>query len=191
MRFPEVFQKLQRGPQVITLKDAAIISAYSGISSGDLVVDAGAGSGFLACYLGNLVKPAGKVVSYEIREEFAKLAEENVARAGLEKIVKIKVGDIYKKIDEKNVDVVTLDVPEPWKAVKNIAKALKRDGYVASYSPNVEQVKQFVDSLKQNSFTEIHTYEILQREMLIREEGCRPESSGILHTAYLTFARKR
>ena len=58
-RLPDVLRKLTRGPQIITLKDAGIISAYTGISSGDLVVDAGSGSGFLAIYLGNLVKPDG------------------------------------------------------------------------------------------------------------------------------------
>ena len=64
MRMPEIFRKLSRGPQIVTLKDAGIIAAYTGLSPGDLVVDAGSGSGFLAIFMGNIVRPEGRVVSY-------------------------------------------------------------------------------------------------------------------------------
>ena len=86
---PDLMKKLARGPQIITLKDAAVISAFTGVSPGDLVVDAGAGSGFLAIYLGNLVKPKGKVISYERRPDFARLAARNVKKAN--KIPSIRV----------------------------------------------------------------------------------------------------
>ncbi len=41
------------------LKDCALISAFTGLQSGDFVVDAGTGSGWLAIYLGSIVAPDG------------------------------------------------------------------------------------------------------------------------------------
>jgi tRNA (adenine57-N1/adenine58-N1)-methyltransferase len=190
MRMPDLFKKLTRGPQIITLKDAAIISAFTGISSGDLVVDAGAGSGFLAIYIGNLVRPDGRVVSYEKRADFAKLARRNVEKAGLEKHVEIREKDIFEGIDEKGVDVITLDMPEPWHAVKHAKKALKEGGYLVGYVPSVEQVRDFVLECERGGLKHEKTVECSIREMLVKERGTRPETKGLLHTAYITFVKK-
>jgi tRNA (adenine57-N1/adenine58-N1)-methyltransferase len=190
MRLPDVLKKLKRGPQIITLKDAGIISAFTGISSGDLVVDAGTGSGFLAIYMGNLVKPTGKVVSYERRPDFAGLAKRNVKKAGLEEYVEVKDGDIYEGISEKDVDVITLDVAEPWNAVAHAKKALKEDGFLVSYSPTIEQVRHFVDECKGSGLRHEKTIECTVREMVLHERGTRPQIKGIMHTGYITFVRK-
>jgi tRNA (adenine57-N1/adenine58-N1)-methyltransferase len=190
MRIPELFRKLARGPQIITLKDAAIISAFTGISPGDLVVDAGAGSGFLAIYMGNLVRPSGKVVSYEKRTDFAKLAQRNVEKAGLGKYVEIKEKDIFEGIDEHDVDVITLDMPEPWHAIKRAKKSLKEGGYLVSYVPSVEQVKNFVLECEKEGLNHEKTVECSLREMQVKERGTRPQSKGLMHTGYLTFVRK-
>ncbi len=190
MKIPDLFRKLARGPQIITLKDAAIISAFTGVSPGDLVVDAGTGSGFLAIYLGNLVRPSGRLVSYEKRGDFAKLARRNVEKAGLGKYVEIKQKDIFEGIDEKDVDVITLDMPEPWHAVKHAKKALKDGGFLVGYVPTVEQVRQFVLECRKSGLKHEQTVECVVREMLVGERGTRPQTKGIMHTGYLTFVRK-
>jgi tRNA (adenine57-N1/adenine58-N1)-methyltransferase len=190
MRLPDVLKKLTRGPQIITLKDAGVISAFTGMSSGDLVVDAGAGSGFLAIYMGNLVKPGGKVVSYERRPDFAQLAKRNVKKAGLEKYVEVKEKDIFGGIEEKNVDVITLDLPEPWLAVKHAKKALKEGGFLVSYVPTVEQFRHFASECEKSGLSHKKTVECTVREMVLRERGTRPQIKGIMHTGYMTFVRK-
>jgi len=190
MRLPDVMKRLIRGPQVITLKDAGIISAFTGISSGDMVVDAGAGSGFLAIYMGNLVKPGGHVVSYERRPDFAKIAAKNVRHAGLDSIVEIKQRDIFEGIEEHDVDVITLDMPEPWHAVKHAKEALKDRGYVVGYVPTVEQVRRFVIACRKEGLNHDRTVECMLREMLIGERGTRPQTKGIMHTGYISFMRK-
>jgi tRNA (adenine57-N1/adenine58-N1)-methyltransferase len=189
-RLPDMLKRLRRGPQIITLKDSAIISAFTGISSGDLVVDAGAGSGFLAIHMGNLVRPDGKVVSYERRADFAGLAKSNVKKAELEKYVEIKNKDIFEGIDEKDVDVITLDMPEPWNAIAHSKQALKEGGFLVSYVPTVEQFRNFVNECEKKGLRHVKTVECTVREMVLRERGTRPQIKGIMHTGYITFVRK-
>jgi tRNA (adenine57-N1/adenine58-N1)-methyltransferase len=190
MRMPDLFRKMKRGPQIITLKDAAVISAFAGISPGDMVVDAGSGSGFLAVYMGNLVRPDGKVVTYERRPEFAEIARKNVEKAGLGKWVDVKDRDIYEGIMEKDVDVITLDLPEPWHAIGHAKKALKSGGFLVSYVPSVEQFRRFVLECESAGLKHEQTTECTIREMLVKERGTRPQIKGLMHTGYTTFVRK-
>ncbi len=189
--FPvKLYKKLKRGPQVITLKDAALISAFTGLQSGDKVIDAGAGSGWLAIYLGSVVAPLGRVSSYEWREDFALLAGKNVEKAGLAAVVEIKRKSIFDAMDERGVDLVTLDLAESDKALPHAWNAVKEGGFVVGYLPNVEQVKTFVMAGEALGFKHVETVESIIRELLVRPYGCRPASSGITHTAYLSFLKK-
>ena len=49
--FIDSYKRIKRGPQIITRKDIAAIIAETGINKDSKVVDAGAGSGALACFL--------------------------------------------------------------------------------------------------------------------------------------------
>ncbi|MEM3555394.1 MAG: methyltransferase domain-containing protein [Candidatus Micrarchaeia archaeon] len=186
MRFPPIMRNLKRGPQVVLPKDFGVVVAFTGVGRRSVVVDAGAGSGFLAVALGNVAK---KVITYERRKEFAELAERNIKRSGLRN-VKLKRKDVFKGIDEREVDLVTLDLADAEKAVKHAKKALREGGYVVGFLPNMEQVKSFVKELERNNFSEIFTLECITREILVREQGMRPENTGLMHTVYLTFGRK-
>ena len=85
MGFRDQMRHLKRGPQIITPKDAGIISAYIGLSPGYKVVEAGTGSGAFTSYLANLVRPRGKVYGYEKEERFFKLTHENLKKMKLDK----------------------------------------------------------------------------------------------------------
>ncbi|MFH0818227.1 MAG: hypothetical protein V1909_06380, partial [Candidatus Micrarchaeota archaeon] len=128
-------------------------------------------------------------VTYERREEFAELARENVARSKL-KNVKVKVGDVFSSITEKNLDLVTLDLADSDRVLPSAYNALKVGGFVAGYLPHAEQVSKFVKESERVGFVGIFTIECIVREMLVRESGFRPENTGLTHTAYLVFARK-
>ena len=190
MIYPDFFKKMKRGPQIITIKDMAIISAFTGICNGYKIVDAGAGSGFLAAYLGNLVKPDGWVVSYEKRKDHFEIARKNMTRAGLEKFVSIKNKDITEGIKEVDVDVVTLDMPETCKVVKLAMDALKPGGWIVSYVPSIEQMRAFVIECSEAGCKKIESFENNLRSMIVKERGTRPQIKGILHTGYISFARK-
>lgn len=184
--FPRMYTKLKRGPQVILAKDIGIILAYTEASKDSICVDAGTGSGWLAVALARVCK---EVYSYDIREDFLAIAEKNKAILGLTNLF-LKKGDVFKKIDEKDVDIVTLDLPNSEKALKNAYKALKLNGTVVGYLPHMEQVKKFVQTLEKQKFADVHTVEVIVRDLLVRKEGMRPTNTGLWHTAYLVFARK-
>ena len=185
--FIDSYGRIKRAPQIIPRKDVAAIIAETGIGKGSLVVDAGTGSGALALFLANIAK---KVVTYEIRDDFAKIAEENINQLGLKNIV-LKKKNIYSGIDEQEVDVVTLDLPEPWKAVEPAAKALKTGGFIVSYSPTTPQVSDFVAAAaKVKGLILLKTIEIIEREWEFNGRVVRPLSQQIGHSGFLTFVRK-
>src|SRR5437762_13345897 len=70
---------MPRGAQVIYPKDAAQIVAMGDVFPGARVLEAGAGSGALTCSLLRAVGTGGRVVSYELRPDFAEIARRNVA----------------------------------------------------------------------------------------------------------------
>ncbi|HIH50510.1 MAG: methyltransferase domain-containing protein [Candidatus Micrarchaeaceae archaeon] len=186
MFIPESYRRLKRGPQVILPKDIGIIIAYTGVNRNSVCLDAGTGSGWLAVSLARICK---QVTSYDLREDFLKIAERNKVIEGLDNLV-LKKGDITKKISESGVDLVTLDMPDSQKAIKNAHKALKQEGYICGYLPHMEQVTKFVKELNKYKFRNIATFEVILRDMLVREEGMRPSTKGVWHTAYLVFAQK-
>ncbi|MGC9005796.1 MAG: tRNA (adenine-N1)-methyltransferase, partial [Candidatus Micrarchaeia archaeon] len=124
----------------------------------------------------------------ERREEFAEIIRENVEKAGLEN-VEIKLKDAGEGIDEKDVDLITMDTPEAVLLLENAYSSLKKGGYAVAYLPNVEQASELY--LKaEKLFEEVFMLENIVREYEVREKGTRPEHFGLFHTAYLVFCRK-
>ena len=122
-------QGLKRRAQIILPRDAAHIIMNCSIESGNTVLEAGIGSGSLTIALANAVAPNGKVVSYDNRKDFIEHAMKNLITAKLNKHVTTKIKDITKGIDEKKLDAVILDIPNPWKAINHAWKALKSGGW--------------------------------------------------------------
>ena len=184
---PQFLKKLKRGPQVILPKDAGVIISFSGICKDSLVLNAGSGSGWLDVQIGRIAK---KVVSYEKREEFAKIAQKNIEKAGL-KNVEIRIRDIIEQgYDEKEADVVILDMANSHLAVPHAISALKEDGVIVGYVPHTDQLREFVNTCSTLGWADTYCIETILREMLVRPAGVRPENTGITHTAYLVFAKK-
>lgn len=186
MYLPPSYKSLKRGPQVMLPKDIGMVLSYSGIGKESRCVDAGTGSGWLAIALSKVAK---SVTSYEVREEFIKIAQRNADRLGITNLT-IKNADISEGIDEKDVDLVSLDMPNSDKIVKYANKSLKAGGCIFGYLPHTEQVKKFVKALNRYKFTNTIVLEAIVRDMLVREEGMRPSTKGVWHTAYLVFSFK-
>ena len=142
--FIDCYQRIKRNAQIISPKEIGMIVAETGLNRDSFVVDAGAGSGALCCFLANLCR---EVITYDIRDDFIEVVKKNKEFLGL-KNLKIKKGDVYEKIEEEGVDVVTLDVPEPWKALPVVAKALKVGGFVVAYNVTTTQMADFANALR-------------------------------------------
>jgi tRNA (adenine57-N1/adenine58-N1)-methyltransferase len=185
----DYIEMMERRCSIILPKDLGILAAYTGVGSGQRVLDAGTGAGATAIFLANIVGDEGKVYSYEIREDFAEIAVKNINNFGL-KNVEVKCQDINQKIEEENLDLIFLDLPKPWLAAEKIYSALKTGGYLATYSPFLEQVMTLNQVLKKVGFSNIEILECLVRGLEIKNRGTRPRTRMTGHTGYLTFARK-
>ncbi|MEK6953732.1 MAG: methyltransferase domain-containing protein [Candidatus Micrarchaeota archaeon] len=184
------WRKLKRGPQIITLKDASLISGLTGLQSGDRVIDAGAGSGYLAIHLGSIVAPEGKITTYENRPEFAELARKNIAMAGLDKVIELKEKNAFEGFDETEADLITLDMAESEKVLVHAKQSLKMGGWIVGYLPNVEQAGKFVMEAERLKLRVERVTDAFIRDWKIRSYGSRPENSGLIFTAFLVFLNK-
>lgn len=184
--FIDAYHRKKRGPQIITPKDIGTIITETGLGKSSRVLDAGGGSGALSCFLANLCK---EVYSYEIRKDFFKLVEENKKFLGLNNLT-VRNNDVYAGIEEKELDAVILDVPEPWLALKNAEKALKLGGFLVAYQTSLVQVQRLFKEIKKKPFIFIKTCETLQRNWKIEGRVVRPEIQMLGHTGWISFFRK-
>jgi len=182
-RLPPVLKKLKRGPQVLLPKDLGMIVAYGGMSKESVVVDAGAGSGFATVFFGSIAK---HVISFEDRKEFAEFALKNIKRSGFDNI-ELREQSVFEGFKE-TVDIINLDLPNP-ERIFTFEFSLSDNGVIIAYSPHTEQVTSFVKAAKEKGYA-CFTVEAIVREILSREAGTRPQTKGLTHTGYLTFARK-
>jgi tRNA (adenine57-N1/adenine58-N1)-methyltransferase catalytic subunit len=187
---PDLLLALRRKAQIILPKDAARILLECDVRAGSVVVEAGIGSAALTTALARAVAPGGRVVTYELREDFAAWGRENLDAAGLLGVVEIKLGDVRGGIAERDVDAVVLDVPDPWLAVPGAWDALRAGGHFASYSPLVSQVEETHRALLKQGFREVRTLELLERAWVVGERGAWPSFDMLGHTGWLTFARR-
>lgn len=183
-------QSIHRRSQIILPRDAAHILMNCSIEPGNHVLEGGIGSGSLTIALASAVAPHGKVISYDVREDFIEHALKNIRKTGLVQYVSTKTKDVTKEIDEKELDAVILDIPNPWEAVENAWNALKLGGYFCAYSPLTSQVEKTVKELRKNRFIEINTFENIHRKIIVSSHGTRPSFDMLGHTGYITFARK-
>jgi tRNA (adenine57-N1/adenine58-N1)-methyltransferase len=179
---------MERRCSIILPKDIGIIIANTSLGCGQRVVEAGTGSGATALYFANIVGPSGGVYTYEVREDFAEIAEKNIMAFGQENVT-VKCKDIYDGIDESELDLVFLDLPKPWDVVESAAKSLKSGGYLAAYNPYIEQVFTLHKVLKKFGFSNLKSVECILREIEVKAKGTRPKTRMVGHTGYLTFAR--
>lgn len=183
-----LWSSLRRGPQVILPKDAALILAYTCVQPGGKVVDAGTGSGFLAIFLANYLKP-GKIYTYENDKRSIDIAKYNIKKSGLSEFIVLREADATRGIKERGVDLVTLDLKDAKKVVKHAYKALKAGGWLVLYSPTVEHLIGILKEIKKFGFVETMTAENIVREWEV-ERTTRPKTTGLMHTGFLTFAKK-
>lgn len=163
-------------------KDIGLVIAYTGMNSGDDVLDAGTGSGIAAIYFGGIAR---SVKTYEVRPEFSTLAMKNIAEAKLGNVEAVAADFLAA---EGIYDVVHLDLQIQPEHVAHAFSLLRAGGYLACYTPFLEQMAIVVDAAT-DLFIEVHTHELIEREMTRSKRGTRP-STSVCHSGYVTIARK-
>ena len=184
--------EMPRGAQIIYPKDLSVILLAADIFPGAAVLEAGTGSGALTMVLLRAVGPTGTVYSYEVREDFARRAAQNIERyLGPQDSLVVRDQDIYEGIVDGPLDRLVLDVPEPWRVVPHAIAALRPGGILLSYLPTVPQTVQLVEAIRRSGgFALIETTETLVRPWNIDGQSVRPSHRMVAHTAFLTTARR-
>ncbi|HEX2314295.1 MAG TPA: tRNA (adenine-N1)-methyltransferase [Thermomonospora sp.] len=185
--------RMPRGAAVVYPKDAAQIVAMADIFPGARVVEAGAGSGALTCFLLRAVGEHGLVSSYERREDFADIARRNVETffGGPHPAWRLTLGSLEDRLAETDVDRVVLDMLAPWECLEAVAKALVPGGMVCAYIATTTQMSRVVEALREHgSFAEPYAFETLLRSWHVDGLAVRPDHRMVGHTGFLVTARR-
>lgn len=185
--------KMPRGAQVVYPKDIGIILLWADIYPGATVLEAGMGSGALTMALLRAVGDKGKVISYELRPDFAQRALTNIRDylGTIDNLI-VRSKDIYEEIDEEPLDRMILDLPEPWRVVESAARTLRPGGIFVTYTPTIIQTQRVVEALRdQGNFCLIEVLETLLRPWNIEGPSVRPAHRMVAHTAFISIARKK
>jgi len=183
---------MPRGAQVIYPKDAAQIVAMGDIFPGARVLEAGAGSGALSCFLLRAVGTGGELVSYELRPDFADVARRNVSEflGGQPPNWTLHIGDVAGCADT-GFDRIILDMLAPWELLDLVGRALVPGGVFIGYVATTPQLSELVEALREvGGFTEPRAWESLVRDWHAEGLAVRPDHRMIAHTAFLVSARR-
>ena len=186
---------MPRGAQILYPKDLALILMWADIYPGATVVEAGVGSGALTIALLQAVGEKGRVISYEVREDFARRAAANIEACLGPSIASdrllIRRQDIYDGIAEESVDRLVLDLPEPHRVIPHAASRLRPGGIFLSFLPTVPQVELVVKALRADpAFEWIETFETMLRSWNIDGRSVRPDLRMVAHSGFITTARR-
>jgi tRNA (adenine57-N1/adenine58-N1)-methyltransferase len=213
-RGPDLFRHFERTGAPMMPRDVGLVVGHTGAAGGDRVLDAGTGTGVLAAYLGRI---GARVATYERDAEFAEVARGNMRLAGVADRVDVRTGDLVAALDGETesdgdhgaggrndpdaagpvttldgerFDLLTLDTEDAPAIVGRAPELLASGGFVAVYSPFVENSRATVESAREAGLADVETYEMIQRTLDVSSRGTRPATAGVGHTGYLTFARK-
>jgi tRNA (adenine57-N1/adenine58-N1)-methyltransferase catalytic subunit len=185
--------KMKRGAQVIYPKDQAMIVAAGDVRPGCTVVEAGAGSGALTLALLAAVGTEGRVISFEHRDDHARVARRNVERfhGGAPDNWELIEADVVEGLARWRAHRVVLDLLEPWDVVAAVGDALSPGGVLVTYTPTVPQVMRTTERLWEDGrFTQVRTTETMVRGWDVDGLAVRPAHRMVAHTAFLTTARR-
>ncbi|NOQ44510.1 MAG: methyltransferase domain-containing protein [Nitrosopumilus sp.] len=188
----DYIMKIQHGTQIVYPKDLGYIVARAGIQNNQKIVEIGTGSASLTSFVASIVKPRGHIYTFDVNENFMKIAAKNLKKCGMEKYVTQENLDIktVKKVPITDADVAIIDLGDPWTVIPQVRQMLKGSGAVFAICPTMNQLEKLTMSLVENEFTDIESTEHILRTIEAREGKTRHSFQGIGHTTYLCFARK-
>jgi tRNA (adenine57-N1/adenine58-N1)-methyltransferase len=185
----DLIKEIKRNTQIIYPKDIGYIAMVMGIGPGIHVLEVGTGSGALTTAFAYLVGDTGKVTSYDQREQIQNLARKNLNRVGLLDHVDLKLGDAADGFEERDVDAIFYDLPNPHDYIQQAKASLKLGGFLGMILPTSNQVTRVLPELRANNFAFIEVCELMLRFYKPDWERLRPTDRMVAHTGFLVFGR--
>lgn len=184
---------MPRGATIIYPKDAAMILGVADIGPNMRVLEAGVGSGALSIAILRAIGSDGYLHSVEIRDDFAKISEDNVTNyfVGKPKNWQLTVGALQDQKFDADYDRVVLDMLSPWECVETASAALVPGGVLLAYVATTTQLSKIAEAIKDcGNFTEPESSETIVRGWHHEGLAVRPQHRMIGHTGFLVFARR-
>ena len=200
-RLPELVQGMKRRAQTIGSKDAGVLIARLGIGSGDVVLEAGLGSGGQSMHLARVLGSTGHLITVEPREEHSDVGLENLMT--LSKAIEAFPqhshvhGRIESCVEEiqsisEQVDAILLDLPEHPAAIRSVASLLTIGGRLSCYCPVSSQLEQAWAACEEVGLEVEWAGEVIEREWgKASKGGVRPVNGPFGHTAFLLIAQRK
>ena len=183
----DIQSNLFRGPQIISPKDIAWLLYSSNLKSGDIVVEAGGGSGALTVALAQTVFPEGKVFTFEKNKKHVKIIRKNLDMSPYSNLVTLNYNELKNDTEIVSCNCVILDLPDPHRIVDWAAKSLELGGKLLCYVPTINQVEKLLISLE--TWSQIEVSESIHRTWQSRSKAIRPDTNLLGHTGFIVSAR--
>ncbi|WP_319583043.1 tRNA (adenine-N1)-methyltransferase [uncultured Pseudodesulfovibrio sp.] len=185
----DLIKGVKRQTQIMYPKEIGYLMMKLGIGPGSTVIESGTGSGGLTTALAWFVGDTGKVITYERRADFFKLAGKNLERVGLSHRVEQVNQNIEDGFLHSGADALFLDVRTPWEYLPSIPSAVIPGAMCGFLLPTVNQVSDLLRGLEDGPFADLEVLEILVRRWKPVADRLRPDDRMVAHTGFLVFAR--
>ncbi|XP_075719566.1 tRNA (adenine(58)-N(1))-methyltransferase, mitochondrial [Rhinoderma darwinii] len=157
----EYVMYMKRGPTISYPKDIASMLVMMDVNPGDVILEAGSGSGALSLFLSRAVGPEGRVHSIEVRPDHHLVSKRNFlkwvkaweirsGRCWPDNVTFINKDVVVAMSDLRSVafDAVALDMLNPQVALPAIIGNLKRGAVCAVYITNITQVIDLLEGIR-------------------------------------------
>jgi tRNA (adenine57-N1/adenine58-N1)-methyltransferase len=180
--------KMERPTRIPHFEDIGYVLAQAGLREGQTVIEAGTGSGACALFFSQAVGEAGRVISFERREDILQAAKRNIAGFGCENIELVSA-DLRTKPDDLTGNLVFLDLASPSEYLALASRSVDRGGAIAAHVAFLEEASRCLVELEELGLEEATMTEIIRRDYEVKRSGTRPRPTQTVYTGYIVLGR--